>query len=262
MKEEILSFLPPDFSWGESLYVYDTIDSTNAIAKALAEKDAPEGTAVIARCQTGGRGRMGRSFHSPDGGLYLTVILRPQCRAEELLHLTCAAGVAAAEAVFSAAGVQPGLKWINDLVLNRRKLGGILAELSFAPSGAVSYALIGIGINCAHHLPPELSGIATSLEAETGKATSPAALAAALLTSLCKLSRELLTEKTAIMDTYRSLCVTCGKDVLLLRGDETQPARALRVDDDGSLLVEYPDKTRHRIQSGEASVRGLFGYSS
>lgn len=262
MKQEILTFLPPDFPWGESLYVYDTVDSTSTAAKALAEAGAPEGTAVIARQQTGGRGRMGRSFHSPGGGLYLTVILRPQCRAEELLHLTCGAGVAAAEAVFSAAGIMPGLKWINDLVLNRRKLGGILAELSFAPDGKVVYALVGIGINCAHNIPPALSEIATSLEAETGKAVSPAQLAAAVLAALHKRSRELLTEKAAIMDTYRSLCVTCGKDVLLLRGGETQPARALTVDDEGALLVEYPDKTRHRIQSGEASVRGLFGYSS
>ena len=262
MKNEILTLLPPDYSWGESVYYLESIDSTNSYAKALAKNGAPEGTAVIARCQTGGRGRMGRSFHSPEGGLYLTLILRPNCKATDLMHLTCGVGVAASNAVFSAAGIRPGLKWINDLVLGTKKVGGILVEMSLTPEGIVDYALIGIGINCKDTVPSELAEIATALNRETGKEISPAALAAALLSELHKLSCTIFTEKEAILRTYRAFCVTLGKEVLLLRGEGKRQAFALDITDDGGLLVKYPDGTKDIVASGEASVRGLFGYSS
>lgn len=262
MKNEILSHLPPDYTWGESVYCLECVDSTSNYAKTLAKNGAPEGTAVIARCQTGGRGRMGRSFHSPEGGLYLTMILRPGCKATELMHLTCGAGVAASNAVFAVTGIRPGLKWINDLVIGTKKVGGILAEMSLTPSGLVDYALIGIGINCKDTIPQELSDIATALDRETGKTVSPALLAATLLSELHKLSHNIFTGKDAIMDTYRAECVTLNREVMLLRGEEKRQAFALSVTDDGGLLVEFPDGKREIIASGEASVRGLFGYSS
>ena len=260
MKNKILSLLPPDYAWGESVYYLESVDSTNTYAKALAKNGAPEGTAVIARAQTGGRGRMGRSFHSPEGGLYMTVILRPPCRAEELMHLTCAAGVAAAEAIYHLCGIRPGLKWINDLALGTKKVGGILTELSFSGNGAVDFALVGIGINCREDIPEALSQIATSLNRETGREISPEVLAAELLQQMCRIFSGVIGEKKAIMDRYRALCVTPGREILLLKGDAQQKAYALSVTDDGGLLVEYPDKTQAVIASGEASVRGLFGY--
>lgn len=262
MKNEILTKLPPDYPWGESVHYLEYTDSTNNYAKTLAKNGAPEGTAVIARQQTGGRGRMGRSFHSPEGGLYLTLILRPRCKAQELMHLTCGAGVAARDAVFAVTGLRPGLKWINDLVIGTKKVGGILVEMSLTPDGFADYALIGIGINCKDTVPPELSKIATALDRETGRETSPAALAAALLTALFKLSETVLAEKEAILATYRASCVTLNREVLLLRGEEKCRAFALSVTDDGGLLVAYPDGTQEVIASGEASVRGLFGYTS
>ncbi len=262
MKNEILTKLPPDYPWGESVHYLECTDSTSNYAKLLAKNGAPEGTAVIARQQTGGRGRMGRSFYSPEGGLYLTVLLRPNCKARDLMHLTCGAGVAARDAVFSVTGIHPGLKWINDLVIGTKKAGGILAEMSLKPDGAVDYALIGIGINCKDTVPPALSEIATSLDRETGREISPAALAAALLYALFKLSETVFSEKEAILDTYRASCVTLNREILLLRGEEKRPAFACAVTDDGGLLVEYPDGTQEVIASGEASVRGLFGYSS
>ena len=262
MKNEILSLLPPDYSWGESVYYLECIDSTNSYAKTLAKNGAPNGTAVIARCQTGGRGRMGRSFHSPEGGLYLTLLLRPKCKATELMHLTCIAGVAASNAIFAVTGIRPGLKWINDLVIGTKKVGGILAEMSLNPEGFVDYALIGIGINCKNTIPSELSEIATALDGETGKEISPATVAAALLNELHKLSCTIFTEKAALMDTYRAECVTLNREVILLRGEEKRQAFALDITDDGGLLVEYPDGTMDIIASGEVSVRGLFGYHS
>lgn len=262
MKNDILALLPPDYSWGESVYYLECTDSTNNYAKNLAKNGAPEGTAVIARQQTGGRGRMGRSFHSPEGGLYLTLILRPNCKATDLMHLTCGAGVAAGNAIFAVTGLRPGLKWINDLVLGTKKVGGILVEMSLTPAGDVDYALIGIGINCKDTIPAELSEIATALNRETGKEVSPAVLAAALLYELHKLSHTVLTEKEAILCTYRAFCVTLNREVLLIRGQEQKEAYALSVTDDGGLLVQYPDGSREVIASGEASVRGLFGYTS
>lgn len=262
MKNEILSLLPPDFFWGESVHYLPSIDSTNTYAKALAKAGAPEGTTVIAREQTGGRGRMGRSFHSPEGGLYMTVILRPKCKATDLMHLTCGAGVAASDAIYAVCGIRPGLKWINDLVIGTKKVGGILSEMSLTPTGDVEYALIGIGINCKDTIPPELSQIATSLDRETGKALSPATLAAALLVALHNISAKLLSQKAGIMDSYRKQCITTDREVVLLRGEEARKAFAISVTDDGGLLVEFPDKSREIIASGEVSIRGLFGYCS
>ena len=262
MKKKILSLLPPDCTWGESVYYLPCVDSTSNYAKALAKNGAPDGTAVIAKCQTGGRGRMGRSFHSPEGGLYLTLLLRPNCKAADLMHLTCGVGVAASNAIFSVSGIRPGLKWINDLIIGTKKVGGILVEMSLTPKGFVNYALVGIGINCKDTVPAELAEIATALDREAGKEISPAVLAAAVLCELHTLSCTIFAEKEALLDRYRTFCVTTGKDVLLIRGEEKRQAFALDITDDGGLLVKYPDGTQDIIASGEASVRGLFGYSS
>jgi BirA family biotin operon repressor/biotin-[acetyl-CoA-carboxylase] ligase len=262
MKKEIISLLPPDHTWGESVYYLQDVDSTSTYCKALARDGAPEGTAVIAKRQSGGRGRMGRSFHSPEGGLYMTVLLRPKCKAEELMHLTCLIGVAAANAVESVSGIRPGLKWINDLVIGTKKVGGILVEMSLLPGGYVDYALVGIGINCRDDIAPELSEIATALDRETGREISPAALAAALLCEINAQYQALIDRKSDIMEAYRKQCVTLNREVLLLRGEEQKKAFALSVTDDGGLLVQYPDGAQEVIASGEASVRGLFGYLS
>ena len=262
MKKEIVSLLPPDYTWGESVYYLEEVDSTNTYCKALAKNGAPEGAAVIAKRQTGGRGRMGRSFHSPEGGLYMTVLLRPKCRAEELMHLTCAVGVAAANAVFAVSDIRPGLKWINDLVIGTKKVGGILVEMSLLPGGFVDYALVGIGINCKDDIAPELSEIATTLERETGREISPAVLASALLAEINAQYQGVIARKSDIMEAYRKQCVTLNKEVLLIRGEEQREAFALDLTDDGGLLVRYPDGTQAIIASGEASVRGLFGYTS
>ena len=149
MKQKILSYLPGDHPWQNYLKYYDCLPSTNNTAKELAIAGAPEGTVVIAGRQTAGRGRLGRSFHAPEHlGLYFSVILRPNCKPEDLMHLTCCVGVAMCNAVEKAAGIRPQIKWINDLIVNRRKLGGILTELSVGADGYVEYAIVGIGINC------------------------------------------------------------------------------------------------------------------
>ena len=261
MKQDILSALG-NHPWAESLQWHDCVGSTNDLAKQLADGGASHGTVVIAGHQTSGRGRLGRSFHSPaDCGIYLTVILRPGCTADKLMHLTCAAGVAMCNAVEAATGYRPGIKWINDLVAENRKLGGILAELSLAPDGTVRYAVVGIGINCNQQaFPEELENIAISLDMATGKGTDRAQLAAAMVAQLERMSNMLLSEKSAIMAQYRRDCVTLGREITVIRGDDRRAATATGVDDEGGLQVSYADGSRETVATGEVSVRGLFGY--
>jgi BirA family biotin operon repressor/biotin-[acetyl-CoA-carboxylase] ligase len=170
MKQQILHHLPKDHPWQDRIYWFATTDSTNTQAKLLALQGAPHGTILIADHQTGGRGRMGRSFQSPAGcGIYLSVLLRPQCSPEELMHLTCATAVAACNAVETAVGIRPGIKWTNDLVCGQRKIAGILTELLTV--GDQVCAVVGIGINCCQQetdFPEEIRSFAGSLAMVTG----------------------------------------------------------------------------------------------
>ena len=263
MKEKILMNLTTECPWRDTLYWYAATDSTNTQAKLMAKRGAPHGTVLIAGHQTGGRGRMGRTFQSPEGmGVYLSLILRPNCRPEQLMHLTCAAGVAMIDAVEKVSGARPQVKWINDLVINGRKLGGILTEMS-VDKGLVDYAVIGIGINCLQKntdFPEEIAGLATSLSLAASKEILPEKLAAAMVEALWAMSQDLLVKKTQIMAAYKESCITLGKDVQVIRGDRILPGKAIDLDDEGGLLVVYPDGTSETVFSGEVSVRGMYGY--
>lgn len=256
MKETILSMIDPSCPFRGSLHWYDRTDSTNTQAKRLAKAGAPHGTLVIAGAQTQGRGRMGRQFASPENGLYLSVILRPPYPARELMHLTCCAAVAACDAVEAVTGLRPGIKWINDLVHDQKKLGGILTELSIEPgTGMTEYAIIGIGINCLD-VPREVADMATSLTCMTGQPMAPAPVAAALAEALGRMD---LSQKAQLLDRYRRDCVTLGREVRLV-GTEIR-AKALDITDDGGLLICLSDGTIRTVGSGEVSVRGLYGYA-
>lgn len=265
MKQEILFSLPGDHPWQNHIVYYDCIDSTNDKAKALAKSGAPEGTVVVAGMQTAGRGRLGRSFHAPAGlGLYFSLILRPNCPPEQLMHLTCAAAVAACNAVEQASGYRPGIKWTNDLVAEKQKLGGILTELSVSAQGIAEWAIIGIGINCRHQkedFPAQLQDMAASLHQITGKSISPARLAAELMISLLDIRQRLLEDKDGILTDYRQDCMTLNRQVVLVRGDEKRYGTALDIDSDGGLVVRFEDGSIQAVQSGEISVRGLYGYT-
>ena len=264
MKQQIISHLTPAHPWGENLLWFDTIDSTNTHAKALAAAGAPHGTVLIADTQTGGRGRMGRSFLSPGGvGIYMSVILRPNCRAEDLMHLTCAAAVAVCDAVEEVTGLRPGVKWINDLVSGKQKLAGILTEMRVDPqSGLVSYAIVGIGLNCcqtAGDFPPELP-MAASLSMVLGKPIDRSAVAAAMIRHLHIMDAALFAKKSTIMDRYRAGCITIGQAVAVHGYDQIRHGTALSVEDDGALTVRFDDGHIQSVSAGEVSVRGMYGY--
>ena len=264
MKEQILSHLSADYPWKSHFHYFEELGSTNDLLKTMAKDGAPHGTVLIADRQTGGHGRMGRSFHSPGGvGVYLSILLRPECKPMQLLHLTCAAAVAMCDAVEKATGFRPGIKWTNDLVYGKRKLGGILTELGLTPKGMVDYAIIGIGINCCQEISefaPDIRNIAASLSMVTGQLIDRSQVAAAMMESLHKMSDTLLTGKAAMLDAYRADCITVGQDISLVRSEEVRHGHAIDVNEEGALIVRFPDGHTEAVNSGEVSVRGMYGY--
>ena len=265
MKEQIIQNLRESCPWQDSLLWYGCIDSTNTRARELARQGAAHGTVLIADRQTGGRGRLGRSFHSPAGkGIYMSVILRPCCKPEKIMHLTCAAAVAMCDVVEDAAGFRPGIKWTNDLVFGKKKLGGILTGMGLKSNGKVDYAIIGIGINCcqtAGDFPPEIADMAASLSMIANVPIDRAKVAAAMMEALWKMDASLLTEKAQMLQRYRKDCITLGQDVVLVRGEEKQYGHALDIDEEGALIVRYQNGETAAVNSGEVSVRGMYGYA-
>lgn len=263
--EQILSHLP-QHPWSPCLQVFDETDSTNTLLKVMGRQGAPEGTVLIADRQTGGRGRLGRTFLSPGGvGIYFSVLLRPNCPPARLMHLTCAAAVAMCDAVEKVSGTRPQAKWINDLVLKNKKLGGILTELNFdTTTGNVDFAVIGVGINCLQaesDFDPAIRDIATSLRMATCHNIDRNLLAAEMIKSMYLLSQTLQTGKDEIMTQYKKDCLTLGKEIQVIRGDEIRTAVALDLDEEGALIVQYHDDgTISPVSSGEVSVRGMYGY--
>ena len=246
-------------------YLFAETDSTNTMLKRMAQEGTPAGTVIVADRQTGGRGRLGRPFLSPGGvGVYFSALIRPDCAPAELMHLTCAVAVAMCDAVEKAFGFRPGIKWTNDLVVGNKKLGGILTELGLDPkTGRVSYAVLGIGINCgqlAEDFDESIRSMATSVRMVTGKAADRNLLIAEMVRSLEAMDRSLLTETEAMLACYRRDCITLGKQVSIVRGDEVRHATALDIDREGGLIVRYDSGEIGTVTSGEVSVRGLYGY--
>ncbi len=264
MKDMVLASLSPEYPWKEHLHYYSTIDSTNDQLKSMARQGAPHGTVLIADHQTAGHGRLGRAFHSPAGsGIYLSILLRPQCAPTELMHLTCASAVAMCDAVEKSVGIRPGIKWTNDLVYGKQKLGGILTELGLSPKGTVDYAIIGIGINCTQKtedFPPEIRDIATSLTLVTGTRIDTRRLAASMMEAFWQMDSQLLTCKKHLLEQYRKDCITIGQEIRLVRGEEVRYGKALDVDENGALVTAFADGHTEVVNSGEVSVRGMYGY--
>lgn len=266
MVHSLLAALPADYPYKEHIHFFQTIDSTNTQAKAMGLADAPHGTVVLAGHQTAGRGRLGRSFHSPNSqGIYLSMLLRPDCHATELLHLTCAVGTAVCDAIESVTGLRPGIKWTNDLVFGKRKVGGILTELSLDSEGNVNFAIVGIGINCTQKsgdFPEDIRDIATSLAQITENDVNTPQVAAAILSSLLATSDTLLSHQEEILAQYRRDCVTLGKEISIVTPTSVRHGIAIDIDRDGGLVVDFPDGHRETVNSGEVSIRGMYGYLS
>lgn len=262
MERQLLAVLG-DHPWQNTVTVLKTVDSTNTFAKALARQGAPHGTVVLAEQQTAGRGRLGRSFSSPASmGIYCSVILRPKEPPRALLHLTAMMAEAARRAIAESTGLHPMVKWVNDLILEGKKLCGILTELEATPE-QTDFVIVGVGINCGQcreDFPPELQDMATSLSMALGQPADRAQVAAALIRQIALAAENLTADPKPWMDGYRSHCITLGSPVQVIQNGLTRPGYAENIDETGALLVRFPDGTRETIASGEVSVRGLYGY--
>ena len=246
----IKNLLSAECPWRDTLLVLNETQSTNNDLKKLATEGAPHGTVVVANKQTAGRGRMGRSFLSPEGGIYMSVLLRPQCKAAELMHLTCAVAVAVCDAIEAVCNIRPQVKWINDLILNSKKLGGILTELSLNADGTVNYAIVGIGINIGA-VPKEVADMATFLSAD-----KPLIIAAII----DHLSRIDPTDRTSFIAPYKKDCVTLNQHVRVIQATGEFTGTATDITEDGNLIVQKDDGTQVTVGTGEVSVRSTYGY--
>lgn len=242
---------------GFTLDVRKTVTSTNTLAKEMAAEGAPEGTVLIATEQTEGRGRMGRSFYSPSStGLYLSLILRPTVSLNDSLLITTSAAVAVAKAIENLSGNEVKIKWVNDLFINEKKVCGILTEASLnIENGGLEYAVVGIGINVSTkdfpHDLKEIAGSIFSKKPDDQPITS--ILAAKVLNNLSE-SMDRLTD-SSYLEEYKERSFLIGKEIYVLKGKESLPAKAIDIDDRARLVVEYGDGSKEALSSGEVSVR-------
>ena len=250
------------------LYVFDSVDSTNNVLKDLASKGAKSGTVVIADHQTGGKGRRGRSFTSPSGvGIYFSYLFKPESGFEKISDLTSWTAVAVADAIKNAYGLDSQIKWVNDLLMNRKKICGILTEVTVeGESGFIDTCIIGIGINVNEtSFPAELSEIATSISIENGgKVFERARLASEIIKSMDKL-KETWPDNTYYLERYRELNITVGSKITafpqMAENGQGRTGEAVAINEDFTLKVKFDDGSVSDLRSGEVSVRGLYGYT-
>ena len=248
---------------GGRIVYFDATDSTNIQARRLAEAHAPHGTLVVSDRQDGGKGRRGRSWASPSGvGIWMSLILRPEIAPSSASMLTLAAALAVREGIQEETGLSPLIKWPNDLVLNGKKICGILTEMS-TELMEIQYVITGIGINVnQREFPPEIRDTATSLSLEAGRSFRRSSLIAAILKAFEKDYTAFLKtgDLSLLLEEYNACLVNRGKEVCILDPLGEYRAVAEGIDESGSLLVTLPDGTRREIISGEVSVRGIYGY--
>ncbi len=237
--------------------VRKTVTSTNTLAKEMAVSGAPEGTVVIATKQTEGRGRMGRSFYSPAStGLYLSLILRPKLDLNDSLLITTSAAVAVAKAIESITNNEVQIKWVNDLFMNDKKVCGILTEASLnIENGGLEYAVVGIGINVTtQEFPDDIKKIAGSIFSDKPENKPITSILAAEVLNNLSASMDNLTDHSYLLE-YKKRSFLIGKELIVLKGNDTKPAKAIDIDDRARLIVEYLDGTKEALSSGEVSVR-------
>ena len=248
----------------KTVSVLKTTDSTNRRVQELAQCGAPDGLTVVANEQTAGRGRLGRSFHSPkDTGIYFSVLLRPTCKPTEIVQITTWTAVAIARAVARAAGERPDIKWVNDLMMGGRKICGILTEMSVeSETGTIQYVVVGIGVNVNQKIddfPEELREIAGSIAMAVGHPVSRSYLAACMIEEMDHLKSAWPDKRADYLEAYRSMCISTGREVWVTdarhTGEFALHGFCEAVCDDFSLRIRYDDGTYENVSSGEVSVK-------
>jgi BirA family biotin operon repressor/biotin-[acetyl-CoA-carboxylase] ligase len=233
---------------------YTSLPSTQAVASDLARQGAPEWTVVVAQEQTAGRGRLGNTFHSPLGGLYCSTVLRPPLSPSQAGLAGIAAGLASAEAVQALTGLTPVLKWPNDLLLNGRKLSGLLVELE-AGADRIEYLVVGIGINInLREFPPELSTTATSLQLATTREWSIEALLALLLARLEARYPLVAANPSGLLAAWRAWPNLLGQPVTVAAPAGAWSGTAEDLAPDGALLVRTSAGDLRRVLAADVHL--------
>ena len=238
---------------GKNLVLYETATSTNTLAKE--NSYMPEGTVFVANEQTAGRGRLGRAWNSGKDGIWFSILLKPEILPESIQSVTLVMAVAVKRAIENSL-----IKWPNDIVLNSKKVCGILTEACFEGNN-LKGIIVGIGVNLnTEEFPEELKNIATSVYLETGEKQSKSLFLEKLLEEIEE-CYNLFLEKGfgAFLDEYKKSCATLNRTVKICRDDGEFLADATDVTEKGELIVKQGDKTE-TISFGEVSVRGIFGY--
>jgi BirA family biotin operon repressor/biotin-[acetyl-CoA-carboxylase] ligase len=247
---------------GRKIIHSEKLASTSTLAKEIAPQQQ-EGTLVIAEEQTGGRGRLGRKWYSPrGGGIWASLILKPRIRPEKAYQLTQVAAVAVVKAIKETTGILAGIKWPNDIIINGKKVCGILTEMN-AEADAVNHIILSIGLNVKPgegDMPLDLKDKMTFLDVERGFGVSRKGLLAVLLGELEKAYHAFLDKgfETVAADCRR-FSVLLGREVRVEQMDRIFQGRAVEITGDGALLVETAEE-KMEVISGDVSVRGVYGY--
>ena len=259
---EIKSLMHTEWVAKEVLY-FDTIDSTNTKAQELAEKGYPSGTLVVADKQESGKGRRGRSWVSPSGtGIFMTLMIKPDINPNNASMLTLVAALAVAKAITSVTGEEAMIKWPNDIVVNSKKVCGILTEMN-AQFDYINHIVVGIGINVHNEsFPEEISQMASSLMIEAGgKRFHRAQIIAETMSYFEQYYDTFLKTQdlSALVREYDELLVNRNKSVRVLDPKEPFDGKAMGITPKGELIVDTWE-SRKQVSSGEVSVRGIYGY--
>ncbi|MGM9923140.1 MAG: biotin--[acetyl-CoA-carboxylase] ligase [Bacillus sp. (in: firmicutes)] len=243
---------------GRSIHYYDCVESTQRIANELAHTSADEGTIVVADEQTGGRGRLAREWHSAKGtGIWMSIILKPHIPIHEMPKLTLLTAVAVAQAIESTTGVSPHIKWPNDVLMNGKKVCGILTEMQ-AEADGIHSVVIGPGINVNQRLedfPEELRDIATSLMIETGKTVAREVLISSILSKLEDLYLLFQHEGFGpIKALWESYAINMGKTITATTAQGRITGKALGITEDGVLLIKDEHDHVHSIYSADIEI--------
>ena len=239
--------------------VFSSVTSTNTILKEMAEQGAKEGTVIIAEEQTAGRGRTGKQFYSPKGtGIYISILLRPDIPAEESLFLTTSAAVATARAIEDVGDKRALIKWVNDIYLEDKKTCGILTEGAFnVETGKLDYAIVGIGINVCipdGGFPDNIKDIATAIfDKQTDSINKRSILIANLLDYFMEYYKDFKSKSYVKEYIERSMII--GKTITVIEGSKTSVAKAIDIDKNCRLKVQFEDGTTKWLSSGEVSTK-------
>jgi BirA family biotin operon repressor/biotin-[acetyl-CoA-carboxylase] ligase len=250
--ETVRSLMETD---GYDVHTEHTVDSTNNILKRLAAEGAPHGYMLIAQEQTAGRGRLGRSFFSPQSGIYMSLLLRPHTPPQETLFFTTTSAVAICRAIEKITSHRAQIKWVNDVYIGTRKVCGILTEAAVA-GGMTDWVVVGIGVNITAPrggFPAEIADRAGALF-EDGECPEGFInlLGAAMADELCRAFSE---DRVRIAADYRARSMVVGREVTAIDGGRERRCTVLDVNDDASLAVRFEDGTEGLLYSGEVSVK-------